>query len=49
MALTDALYADLQALIAQALEQMGAGWTGAEIVACLDANLTYLAWIEAQR
>lgn len=45
MALTEALYADLEALIADALEQMGAGWTGDEIVTCLEDNL---AWIEAQ-
>jgi len=47
MALTEAAVAAyLDALYAQALEQMGAGWTGDEIVACLEDNL---AWIEAQR
>ncbi len=46
-ALTEAdAAAFLRALYAEALEQMGAGWTGDEIVTCLEDNL---AWIEAQR
>ena len=49
MAQTKAADDYLDELIAQALDQMAAGWTGDEVVACLDANLTYLAWIEAQR
>jgi len=47
MALTEAVPAAyLDALIAEALEQMATGWTGDDIVACLEHNL---AWIEAQR
>lgn len=46
-ALTEAAVAAyLRALYAEALRQMAAGWTGADVAGCLADNL---AWIEAQR